>query len=167
MSDPPDLTAFVLSILDTQANGGNWDASSAGHPIRYNREDGKRLDTGNRTQGVDFTEGNVVSVRTVNRDRTPVGTEFDYRFVATLSVRLEGVHTDERGGIDPTGSNGVPWQDLTRELEAALDRDRTFPTSDANVLSMVTSLDRDFSGDLKDNYRADYTVEIRGYEIAP
>lgn len=158
-----DLVQFVLDTLDTTGNGGAWNTSNADHPIRYNRRDGTREDTGEHTSSVDHSEDNVVSVALTNKNRTPIGTEFCYRFEATLSVRLEGTHVNQRGNVDPDSSTAT-WKALTNELERALDTERTFPTTDVQVLSQMLSLDADLSRNLRDTYRADYTLTIEGYE---
>jgi hypothetical protein len=162
----PDFVTFVLGALDTQANGGNWNTDNADHPIRYNRRDGIRLDTGAHTPEVSAAEDAIASVALTGVSRTPIGTEFDYRFEATLSARLEGVHVDERGTVDPD-SETASWPALSNEFERALDTERRFPTDDREVLSQTVELDNDLSRNLSDHYRADWTVTIDGFEDAP
>lgn len=160
----PNYTQFALDALDTTGNGGNWDTGSAEHPIRINRASSKRLDTGERIQGIGRRENHTVSVAPLSQSEfTPTGEFAQAKIAFDVSVRLEGVHTDDRGTI----SDYAEWKAIREECRDAIHTDREYPTSDVDTLTLYIVDGTDRSKDLKDAFRWDGRARFLGFEDMP
>lgn len=155
------LANFILGVLDTQGNGGAFDtANYSPHPIRFNKDDSKRLDTGERTESVDLTEGNVITVGSdPTTGRTPIGTEFEYRTENGVTVLVEGVHEDQRGDIADSNDFGT----LIAEVFRALSTEQTHPRPAENEHTLIVGDLNNLAPNNRNYYGATFDVTARGY----
>lgn len=155
------LVSFILDTLRTQSDGGAFDTSNySPHPILFNADDSRRLDTGERTQSVDLTEGTVLSVSsepTATRD--PIGTEFHYRTEDVVTVRIEGLHEDERGDV----ANAADFNSLVSEVLRALATEQTYPRPSNDDHSLIVGDLNNLSSDRRNYYGVTVDVTARGY----
>jgi hypothetical protein len=172
MSNPE--TDWVLSEIKTQWPSGSY----SDIPLeRVDREDSEKLDGGVRSRKGELQEQNFVGAALAERGRTPIGTEFDYDVEAVVGVRVEGLHHDAYGYIDPSASlppstsgDPVPWSDLVDAIQDAVQTNRTFPSvgrSDTSYTHVRIANESDRSDNYGDYYRADFDLVFGGYESPP
>jgi hypothetical protein len=156
------LTVF---ILDRVAN--NYPASAPDpDPTLYNEDDGSvRGEAPEREP--DLTDGApiVTANQTPAVDRQPIGTEFDYRVEPGVSVRVEGLREDVRGG---TLADDVEFGKVVSGVQAAINSARTFPDpgdADVDYLSATIENDTPQSANRPAGYyERTFDVRFRGYQ---
>lgn len=154
------MTDFVQFVVDTLDNH-SWTYSPK--PIIFHREDSERTDDSERTESVDLAENNALSVGKASDVRGPSG--FDYaeeNVEATVGVRVEGVHTDQRGNI----TDYADFKSLRDEVRSAILAERKHPISDADsdIHSLHVTDAEPRSANERDYYREDITVLFFGFE---
>lgn len=170
-----DYVRFIIDALDANWDTNNFDPA----PIVVDRDDTQQYDTaeaGNAEVGdsvglaktvreldVDLTDNNAVSVGSISTDRTPIGTEFDHRIEATVSVRVEGVHESEFGHITDTQD----FQALLSEVRRTILLEREFPSPEDGIHTLDVVDEDDRSREYADYFRTDLTVVFRGYDELP
>lgn len=154
----------------------NWSAGSyADIPLeRVNRDDSDQLDDSIRSHTEDLQADNYVGVSYADRTPTPIGTEYDSQTDVTVNVRIEGLHVSEHGYVNPSNSlppssagDPVPWTPLVKEIRAAIEADRTFPSTgeaDIDYTSLVVRNENPLAYEYGDYYRHDFDVVFEGYE---
>lgn len=168
MSHP--ATVFVLDAIKRNWSAGSFDDI----PIaRVNRDNSDELDTDIRSNQRELQESNYVSAAYVDRDDSPIGTEYDSRVDGlTIDVRIEGLHADEYGYIDPTASlpptagDAVPFYELHREIRDSILAGRRFPNTDSDIdyTDLQVTNATPLSYEHADYYRYDFDVVFAGYE---
>ena len=142
---------------------------------RVNRDESRILETDIRSRTGELQDANFVGVSLADRNETLVGTEYDLRVETTIGVRVEGLHADEFGYIDPSGQSGIPWttatnQGLVDRVRDAILQDRTFPDAGDNVtdtLSAIPTRNIDLSSNYADAFRRDMEFRLEGFEELP
>jgi len=152
------------------------DAQPADHPLhRVDRDNSEVYETGAtidmatpiRTRTQALKQANFVGATLASRERSPIGTEYDYDVSDVVRVRVEGLHYTEKGHIDSDGSGGVAFWTLVEDTQDAIDTNATFPSvpgySGSYTHLLVTNDDPQLSG-LAGFYAYSYDVELNGYE---
>jgi hypothetical protein len=171
-----DRLASVVS--DVEANF----SLASGDPVqvkRVDRDDGQLYDSDQsvnlsspiRTRSAELRSAVLVGASLVDVSSQPIGTEYDHRREAVVSVRCEGLHVDEYGHVDPGGTDGVPFNGVAgsfvQRVRDALLNDRTFPNAgrpDVEYTDLRFSDESPQSGRYADYFRWDGDVLLRGYE---
>jgi len=109
----PDFVKWALGRLSAE-----WDTDSyRPRPVLIDQRDTARDSDGVRAEGGDLAANSIVSVGSQPTvTNTPVGTEFDLRYLDGINVRIEGVHESE---AFPDEAGGVPRRD--QELPPGLE----------------------------------------------
>jgi len=152
------------------------DAQPDAHPLRRVDRDnsevygtGETVDMGApiRTRTRALKRANFVGATLASRERSPIGTAYDYDVSDVVRVRLEGLHYTEKGHIDPDGDAGVVFSTLVDDVQDVIDTDATFPSvpgyGGAYTHLLVTNDDPQLSG-LAGFYAYSFDVEFNGYE---
>jgi len=159
-------TAYVLDRVD--ANFASFSSEPA--PTLYDGDDGAiRGDA--REREVDLgRDAPVVSVdESPQVQRETIGTEFDYRVEPGVSVRVEGLHDDYRGG---TFGGAADFASYVQAVIDAINADREFPAPsgvpDTDVLSARIENEVDNSADRPGGYyERVFDVRFEGYRTLP
>jgi len=162
---------WALEQLGSVAN-----AQSDAHPLhRVDRDNSEIYETGDtidmstpiRTRSRALKQANFVGATLASRERSPIGTAYDYDVSDVVRIRLEGLHFSEKGHIDPDGSDGVAFSTLLDDVQDAIDTDATFPSvsgyGGAYTHLLLTNDDPQLSG-LAGFYAYSFDVEFNGYE---
>ncbi|WP_435065889.1 hypothetical protein [Halobaculum sp. EA56] len=158
------------SVVTSIANDYTLSDGSSVTLERINREDSKILEGDIRTRTAELQQGCYVGAASGNPSREPIGFEFDNRVEPVVGVRVEGVHIDEFGHVDPDGADGVPFEELVRRLRRALQAERHYPAvgaPDTTFTTLFIENEAPQSDDFADYYRTDFDVRFRGYEELP
>lgn len=137
---------------------------------RVNRDDSEILEGGIRTRKGELKEAAYVGATLADREPEPLGFEYDHELETVVAVRVEGLHTDEWGHIDPGGTDGVPWDVLVRRIKRALLAERTYPAvgaPDTDYYSLLITNVAPDSASHRDYYREDFDVVLQGDETLP
>lgn len=155
-----ELVQWLLDVIQTEWNTANYDPM----PIRFHRDDSKRLDTAARTQDVDLTEGNIVGVSSApTTEFQGLAGQHSVKARPGLSVRVEGVHTDQRGHV----AGADDWAALVGEVKRTIWTRRRHPLpSDGYFRLHIRDEDNRSAGN-REYYRTDLTVEFQGYTSLP
>lgn len=171
------MSAEVDWVLETIK--ANWSAGAwTDVPLeRINRDNSELLEGDIRSRSEELERSNYVGASLVDRDSDPLGTEYDLDVETVVGLRIEGLHADQWGNVDPdaslppTESGGpVPFDGLVREIRHALLRDRTYPETDTPDTDHYTVLITNESPDsaaYRDYYRYDFDVVLQGDETLP
>lgn len=153
-----DLVQWTLDTLDA-----NWSQTTyATKPTLVDRRDTDRVNKKGRSMIADTAENNAVGVGPGPDDQhTPAGTYDNNRVDAAVAVRIEATHEDQWGHI----ADAAEWKSLKDAVQYALNLERSYPVGDYHTLVVATESDQ--SQRWKNHYRADLTVEFRGYEPLP
>jgi hypothetical protein len=156
---------WVLDQLDSVVT--DVDTTYGATLRRVDRDESRVLETSRDTRVGQLEEAAYVGVALGDRDQEPIGTEYDLRLRTTVDVRIEGADADEFGEIDPSGADGVPFDELVRRCREAIYAGRRFPAagnSDVDYTDVRVDSETDLSSNYADHYRADLTLLFRGYE---
>lgn len=137
---------------------------------RVDRDESRILEGDIRTREGELQESNFVGAALANRPSEPVGFEYDRRAEAIVSVRIEGLHVDQWGHVDPSGSNGIAFHELVRRCRDAIYAGREFPAAnpqDVTYHTLFVENESSQSSQHRDYYRTDFDVRFRGYESLP
>jgi len=147
----------------------------SGDPVelrRVNRDESRILE-----QAVDSIRGELqqavfVGATHVDTVRDPIGTEYDAEREVVVGVRVTGLTSSKYGHIDPSGQEGIPFDDadegLVQRLKEALWSERQWPAAEPSEDVYYTDLElqneANTSQQWADFYRADWDVVFSGYE---
>lgn len=168
----------------------NWQAGSYSDiPLeRIDRDNSKLLDGAIRSHSAELEADNYVGATLADRDPSAIGTEYDHQLEVVVGVRIEGLHADKYGKVDPdaslppnTANDPVPWFEyvdgnnneqpgLVKEVRDAILRDRTFPSTrqaDIAYTDLQITNESDSSDDHRDFFRHDFDVVFSGFEELP
>jgi hypothetical protein len=127
-----------------------------------------------RIRSAELQTTNYVSATFADRSTTPIGTEYDHDLEVVVGVRIEGLHADEHGHVDPdadlTGGSPVPWAELVDAVRRAILAGREFPdTGAANVgyTDLRVTNEAPDAAAYGDYYRTDFDVVFNGFESLP
>lgn len=142
---------------------------------RVDRDDSDILEGNIRSRTGELKDANYVGAGTASVARTPIGTEFDNRVERVIGVRIEGLHVDQWGHVDPGGVEGIPFDDgsgssLVDRLQTALNTEREFPgvgRSGTTYTTLYVENDAPQSTQYRDYYRYDFDARFVGYETLP
>jgi hypothetical protein len=161
MSAPVDFTLNQLSALTDQLTT----------PLELVDRDNSRLfDSGIRERRGELQEANYVGATLASREPTPIGTEYDHQLDTVVGVRIEGLHHDEFGYVDPDENNGIPFDDLVDDVRRQLLAARRFPDAGrANVsfTDLTITNESPAMSDWADYFRYDLDVIYSGFETLP
>jgi len=119
-----------------------------------------------RSRKTDLQDAVYVGAGTADRSREAIGTDADYDTEVTIGVRIEGLHTDEFGDVDPGGSDGIPFGTLVDRLQDAIDTNLSYPTipnGDHNTHVLIQNeVPQPFN--YADYYRYDFDAVVHKYE---
>lgn len=176
---------WVLDRLGTVADSVAADYSLkekyGGGPVqlqRVDRDDSQIYDTGDDVsmsepmseRTGDLQDGAFVGATSAAGSETPVGTEFDLEVERVVGLRLEGMIHSEWGHIDPSGEDGIPFEELKQRVRAALYDQRTWPDAGASNVAfsyLVLTNPAPQSDNWQDYYRWDVDVVFSGFEELP
>lgn len=172
--------AFVLDAVDDNlTGGGNAGAGyfGAGHddledlPVeRIDRDDSDILERGIHRASDDLNRSVYVGAGLATRTTSPIGTEYDHDLQTAVGVRIEAAHHSEWGKVDPSGDNGVPFDEIVQGVRAAILQEREFPSPErgnTEYTHLALANDQDRSADYADYYRYDFDVLFEGFETLP
>lgn len=124
-----------------------------------------------RTAGL--KKANYVGATLADRAPTPAGTEYDHKLETTVGVRIEGLDHSKHGYVDPSGSEGVPFDGdggLVDRIRDALLVERQYPDaggSNVTYHSLTISNESSQSNNWSDYYLYSFDVIFDGYETLP
>jgi hypothetical protein len=182
MSDGHPAVDEVLELIQS-----NWAPGSFSDiPLeRIDRDTSTLLDGNIRSRTEDLQQANYVGASFADAERTPIGADYDHELEAVVGVRIEGLHVDYDGLVDPEASmppanagDPVPWFEdttagevgLVKAIRDAIMQARTFPSTgqqDIAYLDIQITNDTPASSDLGDYFRRDFDVVFRGFEELP
>ncbi|MFA1612053.1 hypothetical protein [Halobellus rubicundus] len=151
------------------------DAQPDAHPlVRVDRDDAEVFGAGDtvdmsapiRDRKAALKKANYVGATLASSERSPIGTEYDYRVDDVVRVRVEGLHHSEWGHIDPTGGKGVLFSDLVNTIQNAIDSQAAFPqvaVPDTQYTHLLITNDDPQSAEYADFYRYSFDIEFSGY----
>ncbi|SIS00363.1 hypothetical protein SAMN05421858_5120, partial [Haladaptatus litoreus] len=153
------LTKWVIEAFErnwsTDIYPGDYDASL---PQLINQDDASVSEFNDRRVSYDLTDNNAITIGSANVARDPIGTEFDYRLEAIVSVRIEGAHVDEWGHI----KSADEFRYLVEAAQTALNQERVWPyrnpSGNFHFHSLYLENDENNSVSHKDYYRYDFDV---------
>lgn len=137
---------------------------------RIDRDNSKKLDGSVREHTDDLMDSNYVGASHVDKNTSPIGTEYDHDAEHIVSLRIEGLHESEFGHIDPDGNDGITWTLLVQKILMSFLIDRKHPQvgRDRTVYTDIrTTNDDDQASDYGDYYRYDVDLIFDGYEDLP
>jgi len=179
MSQSHPAVAEVFDLIQT-----NWGPGSfTDIPLeRVDRDTSTLLDGNIRSRTQDLQQSNYVGASFADAERTPIGTSYDHKIEAVVGVRIEGLHVDYDGLINPEASmppgnvgGPVPWFEdttasevgLVKAIRDAITDGRTFPSTgqqDIAYLDILIRNENPTSADLGDYFRHDFDAVFRGFE---
>lgn len=178
MPSPAPEVAWVLN--QTRDEYPTGETLSAIPLERIDGDNAENLDgeTGwTHSHSADLEEMNLMVASLSERPQTPMGTEYDLRGDAIVSCRVEGVHVDEHGAINPsTGDDATPtgnatdWDTLTDNIRRAILTNRTYPSvGRANTSYKDAFIENwnDQSSSFSDYYLLTFDVRLGGFEDLP
>lgn len=169
------------------------DAQPAGHPLRrvdrdnstvYEADEDLDMQTPLSKRKADLQKANYVGVATQSETPTPAGPGQRYEIQRVVSIRLEGLSTDEYGHVDRDGADlygadlygsGVydsppTFGTLYRAVFEAIRAGMSYPDVGHPGVAYrdltITNVDEQLA-DFKDFYRAEFDVQFRGYTDRP
>jgi len=147
----------------------------SGDPVelrRVNRDESRILEQAVGSIRGELQDAVFVGATHVDTDREPIGTEYDANREVVVGVRVTGLTSSKYGHIDPSGAEGIPFDDpdggLVQRLKDALWAERQWP--DANPREEVyyrhleLQNEANTSQQYADFYRADWDVVFDGRE---
>lgn len=158
-------------VVDDIANEYTLDSGDPVELEHVNRDESRLLE-----QGLDSIRGELrnaafVGATHVDTVRTPIGTEYDAEREVVIGVRATGLTSAKYGHIDPSGEDGIPFDNgddgLVQRLKNALWSERTWPDaapSDGYYTHLELANEANTSQQWADFYRADWDVVFTGYE---
>lgn len=161
------MSAEVDWVLDQLASVVS--NQPADHPLkRVDRDDSEILEDSIRSRKGELQAANYVGATLADRVPEPVGSDYDHRLETVVGLRIEGLHADAYGHIDPDGVDGVQWTDgLVAEIRDALLAERHYPAAGPTG---VTYTDLQFQNEAPDSaqhrdfYRHDIDIVFHGFE---
>lgn len=155
----PDFVDETLRFIDNGWKTVNFDPQ----PALIDQRDSRRLDTGERNIEWDLEQGNAVSVGDSPGDSyTPEGLGWhSERVDAGVSVRIEGLHESEYGGI----ADARDFKQLVDEVKRTLNAVRKRPLPGYWRLEVEEK--QSFSTENHDYFRQDLAVGYVGLEQLP
>lgn len=161
-----NLTAFVL---DRIAAAYGLAGTGTDRPVLLNADDATVAalpangqysgSVGDAYEDFDLTIATAIQAQAGTTTSTPVGGEYARRVVTTVDVRIEGADTSQFGHV----AGDDEFRDIVREVERALLEARNYPVPGEYHTLRIPETDERFA-DSGEYYRADLTVEVRGYE---
>lgn len=147
---------------------------------RIDRDNSDLLDdTPIHQHAVDLEGMNYVGAGLVSRPEQPMGTEFDLKGDAVVSVRVEGMHVSEFGAIDPqkgTDDEAVrdypttDWDTLTNNIRRSIQTSRTNPNVGRSNTAYKDSFIENWNDqarDYSDYYLLTFDYRLSGFESLP
>lgn len=155
----PDFVNETLTFINDNWNTSNY----AKKPILIDRRDGRWVNEDRRTTSVDLAVVNntVVGVSdTPFSSYTPQGVGWSHQEAEEgVSIRVEGLHTDEHGTI----ADGSEWRNLTDEVKRTLTTERKRPFGEYEWLEVREADGR--ASDHTDYYRTDFDAAYTGIAV--
>lgn len=163
------LVEWALATIKAQ-----WpDADYPDDLHRINRDESRVLETDERTRSGELTAANYVGVASASGSSTAIGTEYNLRREDVLSVRIEGLHTDEWGHVVSEAAFG----ELVGNIKRALLTERSYPTLGSEDIagaagpvayhSLFIENETSQHSEHRDYFRTDFDVRTVGYETLP
>ena len=119
-----------------------------------------------RSRRGDLQASCFVGAALEERPTSPAGTT-EYRSEAIVTVRIEALHASEWGFIDPTGEDGIAFEELYEPVRETLRDARAYPDVDRTATAYQTAIlenETDRSSDYRDFYDYRFDLRFRGYE---
>lgn len=171
---------YVLSAVEGNLTGANNTLASLSLE-RIDRDNNNNLDgEWTHQHSADPEKTNFVSAALVSRPQEPMGTEYDLRGDAVVSVQVMGMAAtaDTFGAIDP--GNGVQpaavdwnttgWDALTDNIRRAILAGREFPAvgrANTSYKGLFIENWNDNSQAYSDWYMLSFDVRFSGFETLP
>lgn len=152
------LTEDVLGWIET-----NWpDGSFPSDLRRVNRNDSRLFPGGAEDRREKLRQANYVGVARGGDTPTPIGTEFGYRSVPVLNVRVVGLDAEQFGHID----DHADFRTLVENIKTAIRAEDEHPsTTGAGTYHTIIEQDAtDSSATGGDYYAETWDLQFRGYD---
>lgn len=162
MADTDSETNLVTWVLETIKE--DWPGEYPSTLRRIDRDEYINLDTGERTRSGELQSANFLAANMAENLEDPIGIDYNLSIESTVSVRLEGLHEDNRGHV----ANTAQFNRLVRSAKRALHLNRTdVPDGPDGRYYHMLEIDNetDMSVDHRDYFRSDWDVRFHGYEI--
>ncbi|MFB6237519.1 MAG: hypothetical protein ABEH81_04025 [Halopenitus sp.] len=156
---------WVLHTIKT-----NWPGSFPNDLTRVDRDDSELLEDDIREREGELQKSNFVGATHADEDTEPTGSEYNSKLETVVGIRIEGLHVDEWGNVDPTGTDGITWETLKNNIRRGILQERSFPPVGApnrDYHTLLVTNQADQSDDYRDFYRYDFDVVLDGYETLP
>ncbi|ELY96762.1 hypothetical protein C482_15346 [Natrialba chahannaoensis JCM 10990] len=117
-------------------------------------------------------KGVYVGATLADRATSPRGTEYDHEIETVVAVTVEGMTSQggHYGHVDPDGENGIPFDDLVRQIRRTLLGMRSYPETDiphTTYHDLLVTNDDPQSAEYRDFYRYQFDCTLRGCEKLP
>lgn len=156
---------FVLETIKT-----NWPGTFPSDLERVDRDQSKLLEGNIRSRTGELKRSNFVGATHADTATEPVGTEYDHSIETTVGIRIEGLHADKYGHVDPSGADGITWATLVETIRRGILQERSFPAvgvDHRSYHSLLVTNESDQSDTWADYFRADFDVVLDGFETLP
>lgn len=175
MSDEVDfilgqLASVVTSVADDYTIT-NQDGST--DPVsldRINRDGSKLLEGDIRDRTAELRQSCYVGVSLADRSPEPSGTRYENQIETIVGIRVEGLHHDEWGHVDPDGNDGIPFDILVDRIRRATLADRSYPAvgrPNTSYHTLFIQNEAPQSDNFADYYLYEYEIRFKGYENLP
>lgn len=171
---------WVLDTLGAVATAvGNDYTRDSGDPVvlkRVDRDESQIYGTGEdvtMSEPLPEREGQLetgafVGARRAPGTEEPAGSYYNLNIDHVVGLRLEGLAASQYGHIDPSGEDGIPWEELKQRVRSALYDERHYPTgagaSNVTFTDLQLTNPSPQSGNYRDYYRWDVDVVFNGVE---
>lgn len=146
-------------------------AGSTTVPLRrVDRDESRILEGDIRKRKADLTKANYVGATLVDRSPSPIGGEYDHAVETVVGIRIEGLHADKYGYVDPDGVEGIPFGELVKRCKNAVLAERNYPAvtgADPTYHTLFVENESPQSSNYRDFFRTDFDVRFDGYETLP
>lgn len=152
------MTAEVDWVLDRM---GSVVGSTTTPLRRVNRDDSRILEQDVSSIKGELTSANYVGATHVDTTEEPMGSQYDLQREVVVGVRVTGLMSSEYGYIDPSGQEGIPFDELVARCKDALWAERQWPDAGPTNVSyphLEIQNEANTSQQWADFYRADWDV---------
>lgn len=166
---------WVLEVIDQVYGYGTLPYSSGEYgetpPLkRVDRDDSEILEGDIRKRKGDLESANFVGATHADESTNPVGSAYDEAIETVVGIRIEGLHADKYGHVDPDGNDGIVWQALKNNIRRGLLHERSYPdvgAPDRQYHTLRVTNQADQSDQYRDFFRYDFDLVFDGFETLP
>lgn len=147
-----------------------WPGTFPSDLARVDRDESRILEGDIRKREGKLEANNFVGATHADTNTEVSGSSYDHTIETIVGVRIEGMHVDKFGHVDPSGANGISWEELVQNIRRGLLAKRSYPSVGAdhrNYHSLLITNEADQSDDYRDYFRFDFDVVLDGFETLP